>query len=67
MRLALALGICLVAAPGLARPQIYTCAQIRQAAQFYGVSALVSYARQQGYSEKQIRQAMLCLKQPRAR
>ena len=67
MRLALALGICLVAAPALARPQPYSCAQIRQAARAYGVDALVYYARQQGYSEKQIRQAMLCLKQPRAR
>ena len=67
MRAAAALAFCLVAFSAAARPQPYTCAQIRQAAQAYGVDALVYYARQNGYSEKQIRQAMLCLKQPRAR
>ena len=45
-----------------AYPQPYSCDQIRWAAQTYGVNALIYYARQQGYSERQIRQAKLCLR-----
>ena len=53
--------------PAAASGLPYSCAQIRAAASQYGVSNLVWYARQNGYSERQIRQAMACLRPLRSR
>jgi len=47
--------------------EAFTCDQVRWAASQYGVDNLLWYARQNGYSRKDIERAKLCLGIGRAR